>query len=38
MEINIGPEAYLVLGIMIFAAAMMIVWMVWQFVDALRHG
>jgi hypothetical protein len=38
MDFVIGPEAYLALGITIFAAVMTIVWMVGQFVDALRHG
>jgi hypothetical protein len=35
MEIVIGPEAYVPLGIMIFAAAMTVVW---QLIDALLHG
>jgi hypothetical protein len=38
MDFVIGPEAYLALGITIFAAVMLIVWMIWQFIDALRHG
>jgi hypothetical protein len=38
MEIDIGPVAYLALGITVFAAGTLIVGMVWQLIDALRHG
>jgi hypothetical protein len=38
MDMVIGQEAYVPLYIMIFAAAMTIVWMIWQLIDALRHG
>jgi hypothetical protein len=38
MYMVIGSEAYVALGIMIFAAAMTIVWMIWQLIDALLHG
>jgi hypothetical protein len=35
---EIGPEAYLALGITVFAAGTMIAGMIWQLIDALRHG
>jgi hypothetical protein len=30
--------AYLALGITIFAAGTTVAWMIWQLIDALRHG
>lgn len=38
MEIEIGAVAYLALGITIFGAGTTIAWMIWQLIDALRHG
>jgi len=38
MDIEFGPEAYLALGITIFGAATLVVGMIWQLIDALRHG
>jgi hypothetical protein len=38
MEIDIGPAAYLALGITVFAAGMVVAGMIWQLIDALRHG
>jgi len=38
MDIEIGPKAYVALGLTIFGAATTIAWMIWQLIDALRHG
>jgi hypothetical protein len=38
MEIDIGPAAYLALGITMLGAGTLIVGMIWQLIDALRHG
>jgi hypothetical protein len=38
MEIDIGPVAYVALGISIFGAGTTVAWMIWQLVDALLHG
>jgi len=38
MEIDIGPAAYVALGITIFAAGTLIAGMIRQLIDALRHG
>jgi hypothetical protein len=37
MEIEIGPEAYVALGITIFAAGTLILGMIWQLISALRE-
>jgi len=38
MELEIGPAAYLAFGITVFAAGTTIGGMVWELIDALRHG
>jgi uncharacterized membrane protein YccC len=38
MELEIGPVAYVALGIAIAAAGTVVAWMTWQLVDLLRHG
>jgi hypothetical protein len=38
MEIDIGPVAYLAFGITVFAAGTLIVGMIWQLIDRVRHG
>jgi hypothetical protein len=38
METDVSPVAYLALGITIFAAGTTVAWMIWQLIDALRHG
>jgi hypothetical protein len=36
MEIEIGPEAYIALGITILGAATLVVWMIWQLISSVR--
>jgi hypothetical protein len=38
MEIDIGPIAYLALGATMLGAGTLIVGMIWQLVDLVRHG
>jgi hypothetical protein len=38
MDIEIGPEAYLALGIAILGAGTVVAWMIWQLITLLRHS